>query len=308
MSALDDFLRLLQLQCHVYHNQQVCGDWLLEEHEAGQTCFHLVSHGECSLEVENYRTILGTGDVVLFPREIPHLLVPVSSSGTPGERHDLSAGWRPDSTGLLCAAIHFEHRASEQLLDAWPDYLVVRHDSEAARWLMPILEQLIAVSQAGGPGSEVIVDRLAEVVFMQVVRHCIKDASQPAGFLTAYAHPALSRAMKRFHEAPDQPWTLAEAAETAHMSRARFSRTFKSVSGWTWQRYQTWWRMQLAWSALSNGESVIAVAQSIGYQSEAAFSRAFRRHFGVYAGEVRRRRRRESDHDQSIRMRIQFKN
>lgn len=290
MSALDDFLRLLQLQCHVYHNQQVCGDWLLEEHEVGQTCFHLVSHGECRLDVGAYQTVLLTGDVVLFPREIRHRLVPVSPTGTPGQRHALSAGWQRDSTGLLCAAISFDHRASEQLLDAWPDYLVVRHDSEAARWLMPILEQLVAVSQAGGPGSEVIVDRLAEVVFMQVVRHCIGDASQPIGFLTAYAHPALSRALKGFHESPDRAWTLADAAESAHMSRARFSRTFKAVSGWTWQRYQTWWRMQLAWSALSAGESVIAVAESIGYQSEAAFSRAFRKHFGAYAGEVRRRR------------------
>lgn len=288
MSALDDLLRLLQLQCHVYHNQQVCGDWLLEEHEVGQTCFHLVSHGECILEVGGHESTLRTGDVVLFPREIRHRLVPVSPPGYPGERHDLSGGWRPDGTGLLCAAIRFEHRASDQLLDAWPDYLVVRQDSAAAKWLMPILEQLVAVSQAGGPGSEVIVDRLAEVVFMEVVRHCIRDANQPIGFLTAYADPALSRAMKGFHESPQEPWTLAEAAGAAHMSRARFSRAFKAVSGWTWQRYQTWWRMQLAWSALSNGESVLSVAQSVGYQSEGAFSRAFRKHFGLYAGDVRR--------------------
>ncbi|MDZ7839908.1 MAG: AraC family transcriptional regulator [Gammaproteobacteria bacterium] len=288
MSALDDFLRLLQLQCSVYHNQQVCGDWLLEEHAVGQTCFHLVSHGECILDVGGHETALRTGDVVLFPREIRHRLVPISPPGYPGERHDLSEKWRPDATGLLCAAIRFEHRASEQLLDAWPEYLIVRHHSEAARWLMPVLEQLVAVSRSGGPGSEVIVDRLAEVVFMEVVRHCIRDARQPVGFLTAYTDPALSRAMKGFHESPDEPWTLEKAAGTAHMSRARFARTFKVASGWTWRRYQTWWRMQLAWSALSKGESVLSVAQSVGYQSEAAFSRTFRRHFGMYAGEVRR--------------------
>ncbi|HSH42195.1 MAG TPA: AraC family transcriptional regulator [Arenicellales bacterium] len=289
MSALDDFLRLLQLHCHVYHNQQICGDWLLEEHEIGQTCFHLVSHGQCRLEVGPAQTSLQTGDVVLFPREIPHRLVPIAATGASPEKHALSAGWQPDSTGMLCAAIQFEHRASEQLLDAWPDYLVVRHDSEAARWLMPILEQLVAVSRAGGPGSEVIVDRLAEVIFMQVVRHRIRDAAQPAGFLAAYGEPALSRALKAFHQSPDQPWTLAEAAAQAHMSRAPFARRFKAVSGWTWQSYQTWWRMQLAWSALSAGESVITVAQSIGYRSEAAFSRAFKKQFGIYAGQLRRR-------------------
>jgi len=292
MSALDDFLRLLQLQCRVYHNQQVCGDWLLEEHEVGQTCFHMVSHGECRLEVGPFSAVLETGDVVLFPREIPHRLVPVASSGAPARKLALSAGWQPDGTGLLCAALRFEHRASEQMLDAWPDYLVVRHDARASELLMPILEQLVAISRDGGPGSEVIVDRLAEVVFMHVVRHWLSEDNQPAGFLAAYADPSLSRALKRFHDAPADRWTLDKAAGHAHMSRARFARHFKTVSGWTWQRYVTWWRMQLAWTALSREESVLAVAQSVGYQSEAAFSRAFRSHFGIYAGEARRQRRR----------------
>jgi len=290
MSALDDFLRLLQLQCHVYHNQQVCGDWLIEEHELGQTCFHLVSHGECILQVGEQRARIETGDVVLFPRELKHRLVPINPSHAPPQRHALSAGWQPDGTGLLCAAIRFEHRASEQLLDAWPDYLIVRHDSEAAAWLMPIMEQLVAVSQAGGAGSEVIVDRLAEVVFMQVIRHRVTESGQPAGFLAAYTHPALGRALKQFHESPDRPWTLAEAARSAHMSRARFAREFKAVSGRTWGNYQAWWRMQLAWSALGSGDSVLMVAQTVGYQSEAAFSRAFYRYFGTHAGTVRRNR------------------
>lgn len=125
---------------------------------------------------------------------------------------------------------------------------------------------------------------------MQVVRHRLRDAGQPAGFLAAYADPALNRAMKTFHDTPDRPWTLAEAAAVAHMSRARFAREFKAASGWTWRHYQTWWRMQLAWSALTAGGAVLAVAQSVGYRSEGAFSRAFYRHFGIHAGKVRRRR------------------
>lgn len=288
MSALDDFLRLLQLQCRVYHNQQVCGDWLLREHEPGQTCFHMVSHGECRLEVGGFSTVLETGDVVLFPREIPHRLLPTAAHGTPARRYALSTGWQPDGTGLLCAALQFEHRAADQLLDAWPDYLVVRRESETSRWVLPILEQLVAVSRDSGPGSEAIIDRLSEVIFMHVVRHCMKDARHPAGFMAAYADPALSRAVKRFHETAADSWTLEQAARRAHMSRARFASRFKAVSGWTWQRYVTWWRMQLAWASLAGGEPVMAVAQSVGYQSEAAFSRAFKKHFGIYAGQTRR--------------------
>lgn len=292
MSALDDYFRLLQLRCHVYHNQQVCGDWRLQEHELGQTCFHLVSHGECSLQVGAEQTRLHPGDIVLFPREMPHQLFPVQTSGAPARHLPVYQGWQSESTGLLCASIHFEHRASEQLLDTWPDYLVVRHNAETDSWLAPILEQLVSVSQAAGPGSEAVVDRLAEVLFMQVVRHFLKDTVPTEGFLMLYGHPALSLAIKAFHGDPSSSWTLAEAASTAHMSRASFARQFRTTSGWTWQSYQSWWRMQLAWTALAAGESVLEVAQQVGYQSEGAFSRAFKRQFGVYAGELRRQHRR----------------
>lgn len=288
MSALDDYFRLLQLRCRVYHNQQVCGDFLLSEHEVGQTCFHLVSHGECRLQVGSQQDWLQQGDVVLFPREIPHRLVPTLATTSPVQRLPVSAGWLDGGTGLLCASIHFEHKASEQLLDAWPDYLIVRHDDRSAVWLAPLLEQLVAVSQEAGPGSEAVVDRLAEILFMQVVRHYLREAVPAAGFLSLYGHPALSLSIKAFHGDPGGDWSLAKAAEQAHMSRASFARQFRATSGLTWQSYQTWWRMQLAWSALTAGDSVLHVAQQVGYHSEAAFSRAFRRQFGRYAGELRR--------------------
>ena len=290
MSALGDFLRLLHLNCSVYHNQQSCGDWLVTEHAPGQTCFHLVTHGECRLEVGDRARTVSAGDVILFPRESPHRLVPVEASTGPARRYPLAGGWREDSTGLLCAAIRFEHRAGEKLLDHWPSYLVISPDTRASERIMPILAQLVAVSREGGAGCEVVVDRLAEIIFMQVVRHDIEQASRPVGFLAAYLHPALERALEAFHREPQRAWTLAEAAATAHMSRARFARSFKEVTGWTWGEYLTWWRMQLAWKALESGEPVIQVAALVGYRSEAAFSRAFHGHFGAYAGDVKRGR------------------
>jgi AraC family transcriptional activator of mtrCDE len=86
----------------------------------------------------------------------------------------------------------------------------------------------------------------------------------------------------------DQPWTLVEIAQQSHVSRASFARLFKRVSGRTWNEYQRWWRMQLAWVLLYKGESVFSAALSVGYQSEAAFSRAFKQQFSINAGQVRR--------------------
>ncbi|MEX1216774.1 AraC family transcriptional regulator [Saccharospirillum sp.] len=286
MSSFDDYFRLLQSSCTVYHNQQICGDWTLTEHRLGQTCFHLVTFGQCKLEVGDSNELLEPGDIVLFPRELPHRLRPVEPSGGAVQRLPVTLPRLPDSTGLLCAEIRFEHAASTTLLDTLPDYLVIRAQSAEAADVRPILAELMRHSLNSGPGGAVVVDRLAEVVFMLMSRQVLKQTN--ADVFAAYLHPVLGPALSAFHDSPDQPWTLAQIAQRAHVSRASFSRLFKRVSGRTWNDYQRWWRMQLAWVLLNQGESVFAAALSVGYQSEAAFSRAFKQQFLVNAGQVRR--------------------
>ena len=286
MSPFDDYFRLLQSSCTVYHNQQICGDWTLTEHRLGQTCFHLVTFGQCSLEVNERREQLDPGDIVLFPRELPHRLRPVKVSGDAVQQCPVTLPRLPDSTGLLCAEIVFAHAASTTLLDALPDYLIIRADSEQAADVQPILTELMRHSLVSGPGGAVVVDRLAEVVFMLMARQTLEQTD--ADVFSAYLHPVLGPALHAFHRSVDQPWTLVEIAQQSHVSRASFARLFKRVSGRTWNEYQRWWRMQLAWVLLNNGESVLSAALSVGYQSEAAFSRAFKQQFSINAGQVRR--------------------
>lgn len=286
MSPFDDYFRLLQLSCGVYHNQQVCGDWTLTEHRLGQTCFHLVTFGQCFLDVNGMQEILEAGDIVLFPRELPHRLRPVKLSAAAMQQQPVTRARLPDSTGLLCAEIQFEHAASTTLLDTMPDYLIIRADSSEATDVRPVLTELMRHSLVSGPGGAVIVDRLGEVVFMLLVRQALVQTQ--ADVFAAYLHPVLGPALFAFHQSPDQAWTLAEIAAQAHVSRASYARLFKRVSGKTWNEYQRWWRMQLAWVLLRKGDSVLASALSVGYQSEAAFSRAFKHQFSMSAGEVRR--------------------
>ncbi len=106
--------------------------------------------------------------------------------------------------------------------------------------------------------------------------------------LALYGHPRLARVIAAVHQQPGRDWTLDAMASEAALSRTAFAETFKAVSGWTPGQYLTWWRMQLAWSLLSGGESTAEVAHRIGYQSEAAFSRAFQKMFQIAAGKVRR--------------------
>lgn len=288
MSPFDDYFRLLQLSCTVYHNQQVCGDWTLTEHRLGQTCFHLVTFGQCTLEVNNRSQVLEAGDIVLFPRELPHRLRPVKPASGVMQQRPVTEARLPGSTGLLCAEIQFEHAASTTLLDIMPDYLIIRADSAEAGDVRPLLTELMRHSLTSGPGGAVVVDRLGEVVFMLMVRQAV--AHTEADVFAAYLHPVLGPALDAFHQSPDQAWTLAQIAAQVHVSRASFARLFKVVSGKTWNEYQRWWRMQLAWVLLKGGESVLSAALSVGYQSEAAFSRAFKMQFAMNAGQVRRSR------------------
>lgn len=287
MFPFDDYFRLLQLSCTVYHNQQVCGDWVLNEHRIGQTCFHLVTFGQCDLEVNGQQELLEAGDIVLFPRELPHRLRPVRPSAAPMQQQPVTAARLPESTGLLCAEIQFEHAASTTLLDTMPDYLIIRADSTEAGDVRPVLTELLRHSLISGPGGAVIVDRLGEVVFMLMVRQALEQTQTDV--FAAYLHPVLGPALYAFHQSPDQAWTLAEISTQAHVSRASYARLFKRISGKTWNEYQRWWRMQLAWLLLMKGDSVMSTALTVGYQSEAAFSRAFKHQFSISAGEIRRR-------------------
>lgn len=289
-SALDALLHLIDLRCSVYHNQQLCGDWELAEHEIGQTCFHLVSHGQCELNWAGETWHLRAGDLVLFPAEQPHRLRTVAKTGHPMQSMEPAGAWAPDNTGLLCASVTFAHQASRALLEALPAMTLLRRDDHNEHWLTPLLQQVVWESQHPAPGQAAVLDQLAELIFMQSIRHHQADAARPAGVLGLLSDSRLARAVDRFHANPAYHWTLSELAEQAAMSRSQFAARFNRVSGWTPARYMTWWRMQQAWHQLACGHSVMAVALAVGYQSEAAFSRVFRQTFGVTAGSVRRQR------------------
>ena len=139
------------------------------------------------------------------------------------------------------------------------------------------------------PGHGVILDRLAEVLFVAVLRHALQTGLIHGGILGALTDPRLGRALAVFHRTPGQQWRLEELASAAGVSRSVFSEQFQKTVGMAPMRYVAHWRMLIAAIRLrSSGESVAQVAAALGYQTEAAFRRAFKRHHGVGPGAVRR--------------------
>jgi len=286
MSAFDDFVSLLKLDVEIYHNAKVCGNWQIQEHQLGKTCFHIVTSGRCMLSVPRHMEItFNQGDLVIFPRELAHKMCPIEEMQGPQEH--LSYTTNLPGTGMLCGEVKVMHLYQNQLLDALPPVLLIRND-KSNPWLSQVTSLLLSESTNYPEVNSVTLNRLSEMLFVFALRHYIERKDTSTGLLTLYGDMRLAKALKIFHASPQLKWSLGELALKAGMSRTRFSNHFKTVSGWTVGQYTSWWRMQLAWEMLKTGDKIMLVAEQVGYQSEAAFSRAFLKQFGKNPGVVRR--------------------
>ncbi|MCF6324054.1 MAG: AraC family transcriptional regulator [Gammaproteobacteria bacterium] len=294
LDPLSEVMQLLKLNVSIYHNAKVCGGWQLDDAGTHSVSFHVVTLGRCFLEATgHFSGELHEGDLVLFTRALPHTLRPMTSQSGKQQHLSFNDGELLTGTGLLCGDISFQHKGSSHLLDALPPLLLVRFD-QAKAWLQPLLQMIVTENRALGPVSKVIFDRLSELLVTYAVRHYIMEQSKrlncenSASMLALYGDERLALAVSEIHQKPAQEWSLEQLAKKAMMSRTVFAERFKLLSGWTAGQYITWWRMQLAWQQLQNGAGVANVADNVGYKSEAAFSRAFKKMFEVSPGRVRR--------------------
>jgi|TARA_B110000503_G_scaffold129753_1_gene202308 AraC-like DNA-binding protein len=282
MEAFSDMIALFKLNAKIYNNAQFCGNWQLNEHALGQTCFHLVTVGDCVMDMSTAPPIhLLRGDLVIFPRETEHRLIPHKQSLE--EMTEWALNPNADGTGLLCGQLIFEHHAFDSVLDLLPNVVVIK--SEQAPWLAPLLMQIEYESVNRHSGSDAILNRLAELLFVYALRHILQHQTD-LSFLGLYVSTALKPAIQLIHQKPHTALPLEKLAEACFMSRTAFAQSFKANSGWTPARYISWWRMQLAWSKLTQGARISSVASEVGYQSEAAFSRVFKKTFNISPGKL----------------------
>lgn len=293
MTAFLDWLSLLQLNVSIYHNLRVCGDWQITEHELGRTCFHIATQGGFHLQVPKHGEWQMTeGDLVIFPKEIPHTMTPNTPMQGKQKHLPIADAQDKEGTTMLCGRIDFVHRSNQHLLAMLPPVFVIKKDKTTA-WLEQLLTLILTESLKTNDNSNLMLTRLCELLFSYALREFVENKSHKTqqkncGILALYGHQKINRAINAIHQRPAHAWHLETLADKAGMSRTSFTNTFKQISAMTPMKYVTWWRMQLAWALLSNKESVANTAEQVGYQSEASFSRAFQKEFGVSAGSVRR--------------------
>ena len=306
--VLSDVLRAVHLTGAVYFDFDLSSPWVLEAPPSREIVgkvmpgaqrvieYHLIARGKGWGHAVGHPPIrLGEGDLLVFPQGDAHVL-----SSDPGLRAPLDmspfaqpftelpvvyelGGGGPERARIVCCFLGCDERPYNPLLTALPRVIhLSSSDPQAATgWLGTLLT--IAASESGGSraGSENVLSRLSELMFVEAIRRYL-ETLPPAqtGWLAGLRDPMVGQALAALHREASEPWTVERLARLAGLSRSVFAERFAAMVGHPPMHYLALWRMQLAARLLAEGSGVAKVAAAVGYESESAFSRAFKKLVG----------------------------
>jgi AraC-like DNA-binding protein len=302
---LGEALHFVRMNGAFYCRSELSAPWgLTLPPMPGYLWFHVVTLGRVLLETQDANArLLRPGDFALVPRGEGHALRSEPGAPVPGildlereyvsDRYEiLRHGGGGAPTTLICGAVRFDHPAARNLAEILPDTIHVEvSDSPQTEWTQSTLRLMAAEAKELRPGGEAVITRLADILVVQAIRSWLEtDPAAQTGWLGALQDKQIGRAIAIIHREPARPWTVASLARELAMSRSAFAARFTELVGEPAMHYVARWRMQLALSALrDDGATVGELASHLGYRSEAAFARAFKRIMGVPPGAVRRR-------------------
>jgi AraC-like DNA-binding protein len=316
MDALSDVLRAVRLKGAIFFDVRASDPWAAETPAGTQIvgrmfpaaehliCYHAITQGSCwAVVADEPPLLLRAGDVVVIPHGDAHVL-----SSTPGLRGDydveryrapnelelpvsISVGsGASESAGFVCGFLGCDARPFNPLLSALPHVFKVSDQVDGP--LSAYVRIALAESKKPRMGGESVLGRLSELMFVDVIRRYLETLpSDRLDWLAGLRDPHIGRALAEIHRDPARHWTLELLAHKVAMSRSAFAEQFARFLGTPPMQYLTNWRMQIAaHQLLSTTDSVSAVANRIGYDSEAAFSRAFKKVVGAPPSEWRKSR------------------
>jgi AraC-like DNA-binding protein len=307
MDALSETLRVVRLVGAIFIQARFTAPWCYQSPSADTAApflepgaervviFHLITEGECWVELGKEAPVrLVAGDAVLFPQGHAHRMC--SQPGLPpakGARLDevlarrprqLSYGGGGATTRLVCGYLACDARLARMLLAGLPPLVRVNvRGSNAGTWLEASVKYALAEVRSPRPGGAGVLAKLAEVLFIEVLRLYMNEQDKDrTGWLAGLGDRIVGAALNALHERPAEAWTLEELARAAGTSRSVLAERFQSLVGTAPMQYLTQWRMLLAANLLCRSNAPLArIAEDVGYQTDTAFSRAFRREYGA---------------------------
>jgi len=329
MDVLGDILRIVRLKGSVYFNACFCSPWGMDVEENSQAAFHLIVKGEAWVrlfpqlkkaskvaslssvnnnekEAAAARLIhLKEGDIVLFPTGAAHMIShapdgkclsskDVVNAYQKGEAlfdgSDSSENVAIEDFNIVCGYVEFDRSLSHPFLDNLPDIIHIGAGTRARfHWLDSIIKHMVYESANKQPGSDVLVDRFTEVLFIQVLRSYAQLSIKQESYLSALVDSQLSKALSLIHDSPDKEWTVELLALEVGMSRSSFYSRFNRYIGMPPMKYLFEWRMMQAKQKIEGTQKALSlVAEEVGYQSDSAFQKAFKRFFHFTPASLRK--------------------
>lgn len=314
MDPLSDLLRVVRLDGAFFFAVEAAAPWSVETVAAKELSprimpraehlisYHILTDGRCFGGVAGEEQVeLGPGDVLVFPHGDPHVMSSgrgvrvgpdVNSSAPARHPNTVVLGERGHRTAsFVCGFLGCDRRPFNPLLAALPHRLHMRGMSNSG--LDTFTRQLADEVSRGRAGADGVLTRLAELMFIEVLRRYLDELpAGHTGWLAGLRDEVVGRALMLLHAEPGRDWTLAGLARDAASSRSNLTRRFTLLVGQPPMQYLAQWRMQVAANLLArSGAKVAAIGAEVGYDSEAAFSRAFKKATGIAPGAWREIRR-----------------
>jgi AraC-like DNA-binding protein len=293
---LSQMLTLIRLQGVLVFTAELTAPWGLR-FDQGSAYFLVVSGGDLTIEIDGEAPVRAdTGDLLMLPRGIGHTLgdgssrAPIASASQvmteqfTAERLSLHHGGNGEATKLIVGVFDFASESMPWVVSSLPAVIrIPKSSGETAGWLEGLAYFMMVEAHEVHPGSSVMISRLIDVLVIRILRTWVHtEKAGDTGWLGALADPRISRALKAIHDEPFRRWTVADLAQIAGMSRSSFAERFAGLVKQAPLSYQSRWRLTLAQGLLRRPNARVSdVARQVGYDSDAAFSRAFKAQFGM---------------------------
>ena len=291
IDILSDILSKVKLTGVVYFKSDFSEPWGMEIPKGPFAQFHIVTKGQCVLKTKDKSIQLFAGDIVVFPLGASHWLANNENSrrynGQDVVQSILSGKsiFEGDklSTTLVCGHFEFDQSIDHPFVKELPSIIYINDaDLKQFSWLKNITDLVIEEAEKEQSGSNAIVNKLGEILFVHVLRAYIEKNKSVNGFIAAIQDERISSVLKEIHSFPQKNWKVEQLAQLAAMSRTSFANRFKELTGETPFNYITKWRLLQAKELLEESSLPVGeIAEQVGYQSEAAFNRVFKKRLSV---------------------------